>query len=169
MAALAWFAEEERQAEPGTVPRAPRRRLLLAAGAPGAAERVIIHDLSATGLLIESDPPLAPGETIDLDLPHAGACRAHVVWQSGGFSGCQFTRPLSRGTLAAATLAAAPPLPNAPPAPAPARLATPAAPEFAPPAANDARLPVGQRVLVIFGLSMTLWAGLFATALSLLG
>jgi transcriptional regulator with XRE-family HTH domain len=68
------------------------------------AAAVRVHNLSATGLLLESAIPLGLGETLAVDLPEAGLVRADVVWASGEFCGCQFASPISAAALAAATL-----------------------------------------------------------------
>lgn len=90
--------------------RDPRRTLRLdARGATGsgAEAQVFVHNISATGLLLESQVPLAMGERIAIDLPRAGATWAQVVWNSGALSGCQFDLPVSPATLSAAQLRAA--------------------------------------------------------------
>ncbi len=104
MAIAAHF--EELAAAPGQ-PRAPRRTLRLeAAGAlpGGEAARVLVHNVSATGLLLECAGPVEAGETLVIDLPYAGATPARVVWSSGALHGCQFEAPLSPATLSAAEL-----------------------------------------------------------------
>jgi transcriptional regulator with XRE-family HTH domain len=91
-------------------PREPRRKLQLEArGAlpSGDASSVVIHDISATGLLIESPVPLAIDERISVELPHAGATSAKVVWLSGKLFGCQFLAPISAAALSAAQLRSA--------------------------------------------------------------
>ncbi len=90
--------------------RAPRRTLRLPAEGSlvsGAATNVLIHNVSATGLLLESRLPIEIGETITIDLPHAGLTSARVVWKSGALAGCQFDRPVSDATLSAAQLRSA--------------------------------------------------------------
>ena len=90
--------------------RAGRRRLLLetqGALPSGAETRVLVHNLSETGLLIESSDGLEIGEAIDLVLPEAGATRASVIWASGELYGCAFDAPLSPATLSAAQLRSA--------------------------------------------------------------
>jgi transcriptional regulator with XRE-family HTH domain len=87
--------------------RQPRRKLLLEArGAlpSGASAEILVHDISATGLLIESPMPLALDEPIDIELPQAGEMRARVVWESGKLFGCQFAEPISPAALSAAQL-----------------------------------------------------------------
>jgi len=89
----------------------PRRALLLETSGfipgadPGAtAANVTIHNISATGLLLETALELAEREQLVLDLPEAGKVVAAVVWRSERFYGCAFEEPLSSGALAAAQL-----------------------------------------------------------------
>jgi transcriptional regulator with XRE-family HTH domain len=87
--------------------RDQRRRLLLDAegkSVSGGAAAVSIHNLSATGLLIECEAKLEEGEAIAIDLPQAGRTLATVVWSSGRLHGCQFARPLGKAALSAAEL-----------------------------------------------------------------
>lgn len=112
---MAIAAHWELAAESPDRPREPRRNLRLEAeGAleSGAAPRVVIHNLSTTGLLIESTTPLAIEEKISIDLPEAGSTPAQVVWSSGDFYGCQFQTPISGAALSAVELRSAvrPPL-----------------------------------------------------------
>lgn len=91
-------------------PRASRRRLLLetqGALESGAATRVLVHNVSETGLLIETDTPLEIGDMIDVALPEAGSMRARVAWASDRLYGCAFEVPLSPATLSAAQLRSA--------------------------------------------------------------
>lgn len=88
-------------------PREPRRKLLFeteGALESGNAAKVLVHNISATGLLIQSEAPLKAGEKIDIDLPHAGATRAKVIWTSDSLFGCQFDAPISNAALSAAQL-----------------------------------------------------------------
>jgi transcriptional regulator with XRE-family HTH domain len=87
--------------------RAPRRMLRLEARgltAGGDPATVLVHNISADGLLLESETSLASGERIDIDLPHAGTTSARVIWASGSFFGCQFDAPISPAALSAAQL-----------------------------------------------------------------
>lgn len=102
-------------------PRAHRRRLLLetqGALEAGTTTAVVIHNLSETGLLMESRTELEIEEAIDIDLPEGSLVRAKVVWASGALYGCSFERALSsyelsaaqlRGAIDPATTPAAPP------------------------------------------------------------
>lgn len=103
-------------------PRDPRRKLTLEANSAresGETASVSIHDISTTGLLLESKVPLTAGEKIEIELPHAGSTAAKIVWSSGQLFGCQFDSPITTAALAAAQLRggtgpATPPKPTAP-------------------------------------------------------
>lgn len=105
---------------------APRRALWLEtsgfvadAGPDGAEANVTVHNISAHGLLLETDLTLAEGEQLALDLPEAGAVIASVVWRSERLYGCAFAAPLSPAALAAAQLQGfAPGVPTHPASPA---------------------------------------------------
>lgn len=56
---------------------------------------VVIHDLSATGLLLETKASLPEHSEIAIDLPGAGTAVAKIVWSSGTFRGGQFSTPLT--------------------------------------------------------------------------
>jgi transcriptional regulator with XRE-family HTH domain len=97
---------EEASLSPGRS-REPRRKITLqAAGAlsSGDSTDVTVHNISATGMLIESSQSLAIGEELAIDLPDAEATRASVVWTSGPLHGCQFQEPVSNAVLSAAQL-----------------------------------------------------------------
>lgn len=74
--------------------------------ANGAAANVMVHNISQTGLLIETAEELAAGESLSVDLPNAGAVEAEIIWVSGGLYGCVFLDQISSGDLAAAELRA---------------------------------------------------------------
>ena len=62
------------ESSPKASARAERRKLMLevrGAHAGAADLPVTVHNISATGLLIECDAPLAINDRIDIDLPHA--------------------------------------------------------------------------------------------------
>ena len=92
--------------------RSAARRTLrlqaLGATASQADADVLIHDLSLSGLLIETSAGLAAGERIDVDLPEAGPTEAKVVWTSGRFFGCKFKRPIPPAALSSAILRSPP-------------------------------------------------------------
>ncbi|PNU06368.1 helix-turn-helix domain-containing protein [Novosphingobium guangzhouense] len=91
-------------------PRAERRRLLLetqGALESGVQTQVVIHNFSATGVLLESKLDLEIGEVLELDLPEAPLARARVIWASGTLYGCAFDAPIPSATLRAAQLRSA--------------------------------------------------------------
>lgn len=97
---------------------APRRALRLETSglAPDGEEtNVTIHNISAAGLLIETELDLATGEELALDLPLAGIVTASVVWRSEHLYGCAFERTIGPAALAAAQLQGfAPGMPSQP-------------------------------------------------------
>jgi hypothetical protein len=99
-----------------------RHRLFLDARAStgSQAAEILIHNLSSTGMLLETPIELAGNDGIDVDIPEVGTVRANIVWSSESFYGCQFERPMSRAAVSAAMLrspsdwAASDPLPLPP-------------------------------------------------------
>lgn len=69
----------------------PRKTLRLSTDHSGATDsaQVIVHDISETGLLLETALELGEGEAIDVVLPGLGERRVTVAWSSGRFFGCQ--------------------------------------------------------------------------------
>ncbi|SMQ69381.1 Transcriptional regulator, contains XRE-family HTH domain [Altererythrobacter xiamenensis] len=91
-----------------------RRRLLLETSGSlpsGEASNVVIHNVSATGMLIETTLDLAEGEVIEVELLEAGPVPARIVWASGILFGCAFRDVLSDPALSAIALKASAPLP----------------------------------------------------------
>ena len=87
--------------------RAARRQLRLplhGSKATGAEIEALVHNISATGMLVESDAPLEIGEVIEVNLPHSGKTATKVIWTSNRLAGCQFEMPISPATLSAAQL-----------------------------------------------------------------
>jgi transcriptional regulator with XRE-family HTH domain len=104
MVITAYFDDTPR---PTGTPREPRRKLLFeakAARGSGSDADVRVHNISATGLLFECQIALKIGERIEIDLPHAGAIGAKIIWTSGNLFGCEFDAPISAATLSAAQL-----------------------------------------------------------------
>ena len=56
--------------------------------APG--DQVIVHEISETGLLLESSLPLAQGEQLDVIMPDGGARQIKIVWACGCYFGGEF-------------------------------------------------------------------------------
>jgi len=87
--------------------KAHRRRLRLTSKgttAAGGATEVLIYDLSATGLLLETSAEIPLGEIITVEVPLAGKIPATVVWKGGNLFGCRFHKPISTAALSAAQL-----------------------------------------------------------------
>lgn len=88
--------------------RQSRRTLLLETSGAlkegGAEANVTIHNMSAAGLLLETELALSVGETLAVDLPNVGPVGAEVVWESGHLFGCAFQQALGEAALAAAQL-----------------------------------------------------------------
>lgn len=89
--------------------RQPRRELQLETSGvlPGGMEaNVTIHNISAAGLLLETELPLSQGDTFAIDLPEIGQANAAIVWVSGDLYGCAFEQALGQAALAATQLRA---------------------------------------------------------------
>ncbi|WP_296679317.1 helix-turn-helix domain-containing protein [Novosphingobium sp.] len=92
---------------PAGAARPARRRLMLeTAGetADGDVADVTVHNVSASGLLLETAVALSPNEVIEVDLPEAGLQAARVVWSDGAFHGCRFDADISAAALSAIEL-----------------------------------------------------------------
>ncbi len=70
----------------------PRKKLRLNTSGATASDQaqVVVHDISETGLLLESPLKLARGEELDVLLPDLGTRPVTVAWASGQFFGCEF-------------------------------------------------------------------------------
>lgn len=79
-------------------------RLDVTAQSSSSESAIIIHDLSRTGLLIETDADFAIGETFLLVLPDLGATPARVVRSDGIRFGCEFLSPVPASAISAALL-----------------------------------------------------------------
>lgn len=103
MAILAQLQEADSSERRG----ATRRRLQLETHGGTASTpqmRVIIHDLSVSGLLLETFAQFSVGERLEVQLPEAGAAEALIVWNSGRYFGCRFAKPISTAAVSAALL-----------------------------------------------------------------
>jgi len=82
-------------------------------GAPamGDVSDVLIHNLSTSGLLLESAVHLAIGDRLVMDLPEAPGKTAKVTWAGGQLFGCAFDNPLSAAAISAAQLRSKPMIP----------------------------------------------------------
>lgn len=98
---------ELENAQIGGRDREPRRKLHLRAvgtTASGNTTAVLVQNISTTGLLLQGELALSIGETIEIELPHAGMIRATTIWKSENLFGCQFVAPVSQAALSAAQL-----------------------------------------------------------------
>ncbi len=89
--------------------RQPRRALQLETSGvlPGGLEaNVTVHNISAAGLLLETEMPLSEGEKFAIELPEIGRVDAEIVWVSGDLYGCAFAIALGQSALAATQLRA---------------------------------------------------------------
>ncbi len=90
---------EERQFE--------RRELWLetsGSATDGTSTNVTIHNISQTGMLLETELDLTLGETLSVELPQAGTVSARIVWRSDALYGCRFDQELAAAVLSAAEL-----------------------------------------------------------------
>ena len=80
--------------------------LVEADGLIGSGERVtvILHNISSSGMLIQSHQMLYLNQSIQIDMPEAGLVAATVIWQSKPLYGCRFVQPLPRAALSAIRL-----------------------------------------------------------------
>lgn len=104
MAMTVYLNDAPRSAGNGRASRRQLRLPLHGSKATGAEIEALVHNISATGMLVESKIPLEIGEVVDVNLPHSGKTAAKVIWTSGGLAGCQFEMPISPATLSAAQL-----------------------------------------------------------------
>jgi hypothetical protein len=85
-----------------------RRSLRLGSVLSDSGAEIIIHDISAAGMLIETSKELTTGETLVIDLPERGEVSATVSWNSGQYFGCQFEQSIPAAAVSAALLRSAP-------------------------------------------------------------
>lgn len=83
-------------------------RLQIEGQTPAGAVGVLIHNISQTGILIETAAKLDANEAIDLDLPEVGRREATVVWSRQNFHGCVFLEAISTAGVSAALLRSPP-------------------------------------------------------------
>lgn len=101
------IALAELRTETGSTERGfARRRLHLSseASVADAAYRVLIHDLSENGMMIETIASFETGDEFEVELPGAGPVAAQVVWSEGYRYGCEFTNPVGKAVVSASML-----------------------------------------------------------------
>ncbi|GAA4743964.1 hypothetical protein GCM10023264_06490 [Sphingomonas daechungensis] len=110
---------------------------------------VVIHDISTTGVLLQTAAKLEPFDDFEIDLPAIGATSAFVVWNSGEYFGCEFANPVSRAAVSAALLRSPIVKPDT-------AVAVEEESEVDDP--PDDRFALGTRLRAILGISIALWA-----------
>ena len=149
-----------------------RRKLSLGSSLQATGETVTIHDVSSTGMLIESSAELSAVGPLEIDLPEAGITQALVVWNSGQFYGCEFKQPIPQAAISAALLRSPPASLPKPELPLPiqervARIILPANQEPERDFLDEDKAPYGVRLRVILGSAILLWALIIWGAVSL--
>lgn len=79
-----------------------RRHLLFATivrGEDGESQPVLVRDISARGLLLETEEAGTLDQTILVSLPEAGDIQAHVIWQGDKLAGCRLDTHLAQATI----------------------------------------------------------------------
>lgn len=90
-----WPSENERRSE-------TRRHLLFPTtvrGEDGESQPVLVRDISARGLLLETEEGVTLDPVIAVALPGAGDVEAHVIWQGDKLAGCRLDDHLSQATI----------------------------------------------------------------------
>ena len=155
------MALQQREAKIETTTDSRRRRrhkLFLEVEARGPKPltgKVIVHDISDTGLLIETKAKLKAGEMVEVDLPQAGVMEAEIMWAGGQIYGCRFTRQITPAAISAARLGA----PFARPAPDALKTVLVDAPQNGAHTmtALTGELSPGAKMWIIIGLALSLW------------
>jgi hypothetical protein len=161
MAIAARLQQEQSQDRRGS----RRRRLSLETSLEGSGDEASVHDISSTGLLLETAAELAPFETLEINLPEAGTTHAVVIWNSGRYYGCEFKEQLSQAVVSAALLRALPGSARSLPAPIAGQgdELRDDLDEYDQDAEQD-KAPLSVRLRVILGSAVILWALIIAAA-----
>jgi hypothetical protein len=138
--------------ESGNQRTARRRKLHLGSALSLTGDRVVIHDLSREGILIETSAKLCKSDLLQVDLPEFGAANARVVWSSGNFFGCEFHGRIPKMAVSAALLRSPSVISEPETVGADQAHDSTDEDEFA-----DDRLPFGVRLRVILAMSLGLW------------
>lgn len=119
-----------------------------------------IHDISNTGLLLETGASLAEGQKFNVDLPEIGVTQAKVVWASARYFGCRFDAPVPKAAVSAALLRNPIPLAD-PESEERAWEALGAHIEETKSATDPKELSFAARMRLIVGASLVLWTLIF--------
>lgn len=76
-------------------------RLATDVGFGAGKSSALIHDLSESGLRVETSAKIAEGESLFVDLPFVGVREARVIWNRDRMFGCEFRAPLEEATAIA--------------------------------------------------------------------
>jgi len=130
---------------------APRRKLRLGSNSSRGLE-VIVHNLSTTGMLVQTAADLHVSEELEVELPEVGSASATIAWRSGDYFGCQFVTAIPMSAVSAALLRS--------PALHPSsgeehRLESDSAPGDS--ADFSTELSFGMKLRIILGTSIALW------------
>ena len=106
--AIRAILQQDRTEERRSAARKILRLAVSGARAGRQAAQVLILDISAEGLLIESRESLTVDEHFAVELPGFGSHEATVVWSSTHFYGCRFLKGLPSGAISAALLKSSP-------------------------------------------------------------
>lgn len=90
-----WPSENERRSE-------TRRHLLFATtarGRDGESQPVLVRDISARGLLLETEEGVTLDQVVSVNLPEAGDVESNVIWQGDKLAGCRLDTHLSQATI----------------------------------------------------------------------
>jgi hypothetical protein len=109
MSLLAIFEETGERDERRARNRRTLRLTAIANLSESRQSAATIHDLSESGMLLETSTSLGPGEQFQIILPLAGPVDTVVVWNSGHFYGCQFGEAVPTAAVSAALLKSVPP------------------------------------------------------------
>lgn len=96
-------------AEPSAERRGAVRRVVttgLKVAEARGNKRLLILNLSRTGLLLQTSAELEVGETIQIEVPEAGQVEAKIVRRNGDQFGAMFDNPISMAAISAVLLAA---------------------------------------------------------------
>jgi transcriptional regulator with XRE-family HTH domain len=90
-----WPGDGERRSE-------ARRNLLFpttARGQNGESQPVLVRDISARGLLLETEEGVRLDRVVTVNLPEAGDVEANVIWQGDKLAGCRLDHHLSQASI----------------------------------------------------------------------
>jgi hypothetical protein len=149
-----------------------RRKISLGSSLEASGEVVTIHDVSSTGMLIETSPEFSAVGPLEIDLPEAGMTQAVVVWNSGQFYGCEFKKPISQAAISAALLRSPParlhkPEPALPIQELAERIISRTKEDSRRDLLEENKAPYAVRLRVILGAALVLWTLLIWGAISL--